>query len=231
MHWRMAIPVAGFVVIGVVNPTAAPQQSPGTEAIRRTLERMPERDRFIPTDIAMLVKLSHAAVVGKIAGFGELISLNDMSPTGKRIGTDVFASYEVYVSEVLFNKRTLDAPPLSINKSETITQPVSKSEAEAFVDHHGPAVVGSEYLIFLWYRPGASSWSMFEWPLQFRKSVTVPGGAEPAAAYSNGFIVSRREWLGLSVPVVATAKDSVVPQWPAMLAEVKRLSTNQVTPR
>ena len=175
--------------------------------------------------------MSQASVIGKVVSLGELSSLNDVDRSGRVLGTDVFASYRIEVSEVIFNKRGADAPALSSLQTMTITQTVGKREAEAFLSRKDPAIVGREYLLFLWHRPGAASWSMLGWSLQFRKSATVLGGAEPASTFSNGRTVASREFFGLTVPIAAATGDSVTADWAGLVAEVKRLSTVSVKPR
>lgn len=199
------------------------QQEERTAAILRYLEQQPDQSYIIPQDLEQLVGFAQAALVGRIIDFGDLVSLNDVGSRGKVIGTDVFASYRVSISEVLFNRKA-EGPPLEAGATATITQNVDRRGVELFLSRKFPPLDGREYVLFLWLRPGGNSWSMLQWPLQFRRSVGVPNGAESAAPLPDGRFLLHREWLDPALPIISTDRGTYSPEWSALKDEVRRLA-------
>jgi hypothetical protein len=223
----MVLTIAGLAAAGALGQPSAQesdaQRQQRIATILRNLEREPDQSYIVPRDLAQLVSLAQAAVVGRIVSFGDLSTLDDVGRQSQVMATDVFASYGVLISEVLYN-RVADGPPLEPEVPSTITQWVDKRAAELFVSRSFPPLDGREYLLFLWLRPGAGSWSMLQWPLQFRRSGTAPEEAESAAALPYGGRLLKPEWLDSSVPLIATGRDAVAPDWEGLVGEVKRLS-------
>jgi hypothetical protein len=211
----------------VAQDSDAEQHETKIAAMLRYLEQKPEQSFLVPRNLEELVGFSQAAVVARIEGFGDLTSINDEGSRGEAIATDVFASYRVLIAEVVFNRKS-EAPPLTVGEITTITQMVGKRDAELFLSRRFPPLDRREYLFFLWLRPGADSWSMLQWPLQFRRSASAPDTAEVAAKLPDGRSLLAAQWLGGSVQLTSTG-DKVVPAWGALVSEVKRLAA--VVPR
>jgi hypothetical protein len=162
-------------------------------------------------------------VVGRVVSFGDLTFLEDRGSRGQVIGVDAFASYRVAIDEVLFSRQVGEGPVLGAGQTAVITQAVGGPEAKAFVKRELPVVKDEQYLMFLWHRPGAESWSVLQWPLQFRHSVRVPGGAEAVSLLPDKTSFVTPERFGSSVPVIAQRDGGVIAQWSVLVTEVKRL--------
>lgn len=202
----------------------------GTLWLAVALDRTSAEQVIVPKNLTELVRMSQAAIVGRIVDFGDLTSVNDVGSRGQVIGTDVYASYRISIDEVLFNRK-VEGPALTPGQVTTITQRVDKRDAELFVSRQFPTLDTREYLLFLWLRPGSESWSMLWWPYQFHRSRSALEGADTVSPLPDGrSLLQRPGWLGPSVTVVAAGPDKVVPQWASLVAEVKRLS-GQVSQR
>ncbi len=222
--------IIGTVAIGSISRGLS--QTPETTETRlRKLEQSPEPLYIVPETLKALVDLSQAAVIGRIVGLGDLQFLDDTSSSGKLMGVDAFASYDVSVTDVLFMKHVAGAPVLPVGQTVVLTQVVSGREARAFVNRQLPVSVGQEYLMFLWHRPRASSWSALQWSLQFRHSATTPGGAESVAALpdTHHFLTPTR--LGASIPILSSSGNGALTvEWSALVTEIKRLAPRSTEP-
>jgi hypothetical protein len=206
-------------------PTLSLAQPRGeTSTILQKLEQVSHQSYLLPDSLAALVKLSQAAVVGRIVDFGDLTFSEDTGSRGQVIGLDAFASYRVAISEVLFNRRNADGPVLAVGQTTVITQAVGGKEAKAFANGELPVMRDDECLMFLWHRPGSDSWSVLQWPLQFRHSTRAKGGAETVSLLPDKRNFMTPERLGSLVPVIDQPDGRVIAQWSALLAEVKRLA-------
>ena len=184
----------------------------------------PEPSWVTPKNLQDLLNTSQAAVIAEIVGPGEL-NIEEISTPGTWLGPAAYASYRVIVRDVLYN-RGADAPPLPAAGLADFTQRVGRNEAEAFVARRVPVVAHEECLLFLWHRPGAPEWSILQWPLQFRKSDQAPGFAEPIGKPTEVRWLDAA-WFGPSVPVT-TAAGRVLPMWPQLIDQVKRLGSQSI---
>ena len=186
----------------------------------------PEPSWVTPKSLEDLVNTGQAAVIAEIVGPGELKIEQMSTPGGKWLGPAAYASYRVVIRDVLYKRKSSGAPALASANLVELTQHVGRNEAEAFVARRVPVVAHEECLFFLWHRPGASEWSILQWPLQFCKSDQAPGFAAPVGKPAELPWLDAR-WLGPSVPMTTEA-GRVLPMWPQLVDEVKRLGSQSI---
>jgi hypothetical protein len=205
----------GQILVAVVPDSASPtNQKADTEFQELGDEGLLQ----LPTDFADLVRRNQAAVVVEILDFGSVTLRDATTRSGTRIGTQGWASYHVQIKDVLFNKLAGNAPPLTANTELRLTQRVGRDEAKAFVAR-SRVQQNDECLLFLWHRSGSDEWSIVAWPLQFRRSRTVSGMAEPVLP------VRQMTWLDQSGLPVRRDHNQILLDWPSLIREVRRLGT------
>jgi hypothetical protein len=216
------IVVMGMVLVGRPLVTGEPPQLTDRERARQIAQLGPEPTYFVPQTLADLVSVAQAAVVARIESAGEIVWIEDVTPGGTYVGSDAFATYNVVIEEVLFNTHKEAAPALLAGNS-VLTQRLGREAAGEFIANRQPVRTNDRCLLFLWYRPGTADWSILQWPLQFRQSTGVEGGAEPVSPLPAGLSLLRQDWFGALVAVTKSTQGAV-PQWRALVQEVRRLS-------
>lgn len=104
-----------------------------------------------------------------------------------------------------------------------LTQLVGRENAEAFVAGRVPVTPGDECVLFLWYRPGSTTWSILQWPLQFRRQKNPSESATPVLA--RPWLTA--SWFGPTVPVAPTVTaaagtENVRLSWEALVNGVRQ---------
>jgi len=212
----VAVTLVGVGLLSI--PFATTGQSRNKEIL---LQLGPE-PLFVPPDnLSDLVKKAQAAVIAEDVKPGELTLEPVSSPGGTPLGSRGYANYQMLIRSVVYNRMVGVAPALEPTARVGVEQVVGRAAAEGFVSGRIPVSPDSQYLLFLWYRPGARTWSVLQWPLQFRKSIGPLGLAEPLAP-PDQLTWLDSAWFGPAVPV-ATADGVPTPFWDALLSEVRRL--------
>jgi hypothetical protein len=223
---RAIVLLVGFVT--VFNAPRVASQVSGQ--VKARIEQLGPEGLFVPPrSFAELVRLAQGAVVVDIVGLGDIVFAPSSTREGHYLGTEAFTTYNVEIREVLFN-RVLSAPPLAVGSRIDLTQLVGNELAEAFVSKQVPVVPGDHCVLFLWYRPGAETWSLLQWPLQFRQ----PNGPSDQAEPLSGRPWHNADWFGPAVPLVAGgqagAPGKVRLNWTALVSSAKLLG-NAPPPR
>jgi hypothetical protein len=104
----------------------------------------PEEAYILPRDLADLVKTAQAAVVAVFGPFGQVRLVDDISKTGKLLAWDGFASYQVVIREVLYDRLTGSAPELSPNMQLELTQRVGRKGTEDLLRAKAPILESDE---------------------------------------------------------------------------------------
>jgi hypothetical protein len=203
-------------ILVVVVPDSVSQSN--QDSVTEFLELGDEGLLQLPTDLSDLVRRNQAAVVVEILDFGSVTVRDATTRSGTKIGTQGWATYHVQIRDVLFNKLGGNSPPLSVNTEVHLTQRVGRDEARAFVTR-SRVQQNDECLLFLWHRLGSDEWSIVAWPLQFRRSRTVSGMAEPVLP------VRQMSWLDKSGLPVSRSHNQIMLDWASLVREVKRLGT------
>ena len=221
-----ALLTAGFVV-ALASQTQPPRPpSESTETASTVAKLRDEPSYILPSDLADLVRTAQAAVVGRVVSLGDFRMVPDLHKqqiTGVAMA-DGFTAYRVSIVDVLYNRLKSAAPPLRSGVDVELTKKVGRQEAEAFLAKQTPVKPGDECVLFLWHRPGAAEWSVLQWPLQFRKSIPIPDGVETIATLPSGQQLLSTEWLGPSVPLLATGKAH---SWSALVQRVRSIGSIQ----
>jgi hypothetical protein len=216
---RAIVWLAGLVT--VFNALHGAAQVP--EQVKTRIEQLgPEGLFMVPNSFAEMVRLAQAAVVVDVVGLGDIVFEPRSTREGTYLGTDALTTYRVEIREVLFD-RELPAPPLAVGGRVDFTQSVGKELAEAFVRKQTPVVAGDQCVFFLWYRPGAETWSLLQWPLQFRRSNGESDRAEPLSARP----WHTANWFGPGIPLVAGGQagaEKVRVNWTALVSSTRLLA-------
>jgi hypothetical protein len=212
-------------VMAVVGSAEMPaRQSQHDSETAKKVAGLGSEDYSIPSDLADLVKTAQASIVATLVAVGDDLKWsNSFNKSGILMAVDAFATYRFLITDVLYNRLKKQAPPLASGVETDVRQMVGRSSAEAFLAKKAPVKPGDECVLFLWHRPGAAEWSVLQWPLQFRKSLTLNEVTAEAASpleTGRGFVTT--QWLGPAVPALSKGQ-VIVPRWQALIKEVRRL--------